>query len=126
MKWMEQVYDAFVAKAAEGRNMTYEALEPKAHGRIYTGLQAKEEGLVDELGGMTVAISEMKSALSLNEEDLISLRIYPRPKTLFETLTSGDLFELRQKLSIIDRIKAEFQQLENPSVWLLAPEIIIR
>lgn len=124
--WMEDVYDAFVTKAAEGRNMTYEALEPKAHGRIYTGSQAKEEGLVDELGGMAVAISEMKSALSLKEDDLISLQIYPRPKTLLETLTSGDLFELRQKFSMIDWLRSELQQMEVPSVWLLAPEITIK
>ena len=124
--WMKEVYYAFVSKAAKGRNMTYETLEPKAHGRIYTGTQAREAGLVDELGGMEVAIREIKSALNLEEEDMISLQIYPRPKTLLEILASGELLELKKKFSIIDRIRSELRQLEQPSIWLLAPEIAIR
>ena len=50
-------YDVFVTKAAEGRGMTPEALHAVAQGRVWTGAQALEHGLVDELGGLDAAVA---------------------------------------------------------------------
>ena len=51
-----QGYDTFVSRCAEGRNMTKEAIEKVAEGRVWTGEAAKELGLVDELGGIDTAL----------------------------------------------------------------------
>jgi protease IV len=51
-RWMDAIYTEFVGKAARGRNMTYEALDAVAGGRVWTGADAAERGLVDELGGL--------------------------------------------------------------------------
>lgn len=53
-------YDDFVARVAEGRGMTVEAVEAVARGRVWTGADAKECGLVDELGGLRTAIERAK------------------------------------------------------------------
>ena len=123
--WMNEVYRDFVQKAAEGRSMEYDELEPKAHGRIYTGAQALDQGLVDQLGGMNVAIAEMKNALNIDQKDQVQLELFPKPKTLFELLASGKLLEIGQPPLLRDLMAKELHILENPGVWMLAPEIRI-
>jgi protease-4 len=123
--WMNEVYREFVQKAADGRSLEFDELEPKAHGRIYTGAQALEAGLVDQLGGMIVAIAEMKTALDLDQTDQIQLELFPKPKTLFELLTSGKLLEIDQPPLMSDLLAKELRILETPGVWMLAPEIKI-
>ena len=123
--WMNEVYREFVQKAADGRSMEFEELEPKAHGRIYTGAQALDAGLVDQLGGMIVAIAEMKNALNLDQKDQIRLELFPKPKTLLELLASGKLLEIEQPPLVKDLMAKELRILETPGVWLLAPDIRI-
>jgi protease-4 len=53
-------YTDFVERVAQGRNMTIEAVDAVARGRVWTGADAKERGLVDELGGMRTAIDRAK------------------------------------------------------------------
>lgn len=53
---LDDIYADFTAKAAQDRGMTLDQLEPLARGRVWTGADAKERGLVDHLGGMDLAI----------------------------------------------------------------------
>ncbi len=57
---MQATYDTFVEKAAAGRNTTPERIDAIAQGRVWTGKQAKELGLVDELGGLDRALALAK------------------------------------------------------------------
>ena len=125
MAWMQNIYQNFVHKAADGRGMSYEEFEPKARGRIYTGVQAKEIGLVDDLGGLQAAIRHMREALNLKEDEEIELVLYPKPKSLWESLSSGDFFGTQQPLSLEARWEDEIRTLENPRPWLLTPNIRI-
>jgi protease-4 len=59
-KNIASVYRTFTRKVAEGRKMPVEKVEAIAQGRVYTGLQAKEIGLVDEIGGLDVALRKAK------------------------------------------------------------------
>jgi len=122
---MLAVYDEFVHKAAEGRGTTFEELEPKARGRIYTGAQAVESGWVDELGGFTKAVQAMKEELGLAETDYIELQIYPRPKSFWEALASNELFQVRAPAALNEYFEEQLRRLELPSAWLLIPEIRI-
>ncbi|QGN35126.1 S49 family peptidase [Microlunatus sp. Gsoil 973] len=54
--WLDTVYDDFTHKAAEDRGLSYDVLEPVARGRVWTGADAKERGLVDDLGGFQDAV----------------------------------------------------------------------
>lgn len=54
--WLDQVYADFVGKAAESRGMAVDDLEPLARGRVWTGRDAQDRGLVDELGGFDRAV----------------------------------------------------------------------
>lgn len=119
--WMEVIYRNFVTKAAEGRGMAYEELESRARGRIYTGAQAQEFGLVDQTGGLRTAMAEMKKALDLPEEETIELVRYPRQKTFWDALLGGDLFGAQQP-SFIQVLLKEMQYFSTPGAWLLTPE----
>ncbi|WP_187117331.1 signal peptide peptidase SppA [Parabacteroides bouchesdurhonensis] len=61
--FVERGYDTFISRCAEGRDMTKEAINEIGQGRVWTGEQAKELGLVDELGGMEKAV-EMAATLA--------------------------------------------------------------
>jgi len=123
--WMATIYETFVQKAADGRSQTYQELEPRARGRIYTGVQARDIGLVDELGGLPEAMDQMKQVLGLEEDEEIELVLYPRPKSLWEALASGDFFAIRQPDSLSQWLQEQVPFLSDPAPWLLMPEVRI-
>jgi len=84
--WLDRVYDDFTAKVAEGRGMKQEDVHEIAKGRIWTGEDALEIGLVDELGGFDTAYRAAREAAGLEADDDIRIRVYPRPKSAFEIL----------------------------------------
>jgi protease-4 len=85
-EFMEDIYRQFTTKAAEGRKMPVEKLRELAGGRVYTGIQAKEKGLVDELGTLHDAIAEAKKLAGLDEDDSVRIEVLPEPTNVFETL----------------------------------------
>ncbi len=124
--WMEDIYNNFVRKAAEGRGMKFEDLEAKAHGRIYTGIQAKQIGLIDEIGGLNTALALLKKELKIPENEDVELVLYPKPKSFWQSLTEGDFFKTSiPRPSIEAMLKQTIRSLETPGPLLLAPEINI-
>lgn len=74
---VERVYDSFIGKVAEGRNMTKEDVDRIGQGRVWSGTQALEIGLVDELGGLENAITK---AAELAEIETYKLKSLPTQK----------------------------------------------
>ena len=64
-QWIRELYDRFLVKVASGRNMSKEAVGEIAQGRIYSGVDGKANGLVDELGGMIPAIEMAREMAGL-------------------------------------------------------------
>ena len=83
-KGVNRVYETFTSKAAEGRGMDIDELKSLASGRVWTGIQAKENGLVDVLGGLQTAIEIAADKAEL--EDDFKVRYYPEQKTSLEQL----------------------------------------
>ncbi len=86
---IDAIYEQFLTKAAEGRGTTRDAIHDLAQGRVWTGRQAKERGLIDELGGLGRAIDLAKEAVGIAAADEVELVVFPRPKSLFELLNEG-------------------------------------
>jgi len=72
------IYDRFTAQAAEGRHMTAEAVDRVGRGRVWTGRQARELGLVDELGGLPKAIETAKTLAGIDAGAEVSLAVWPK------------------------------------------------
>lgn len=88
-KFLLDFYKDFVNKAAEGRNMTYDEVDNIAQGRVWTGKQALENGLIDKLGDYYTAITMAKKMAGIPEDEYVNLVIYPKQKTLLERIFSG-------------------------------------
>ena len=81
----EEVYETFTSKAAEGRKMTVDNIKKVASGRVWTGVQAKERGLVDILGSFEDAVEV--AAAAANVKDDYRVKFYPQyTPSFFEQL----------------------------------------
>ncbi len=81
---IERGYDLFLTRCAEGRNMPKDSLALYAEGRVWTGNQAKEIGLVDELGGIERAIEIAAEMANLGKSYVVFE--YPKMRTMIEEL----------------------------------------
>ena len=82
-KEIDRIYETFVTKAAQGRKKKFEQIHEIAQGRVWTGLQAKENGLVDIIGGLDDAIRIAAAKAKLVQYGIVE---YPGVKTLFQKL----------------------------------------
>ena len=84
---MQAFYDQFVEKVAEARNTTPEKIDQVAQGRVWTGQQAKQVGLVDQLGGLQDAINVAKQRARIAPEDEVEVVSYPPRRSIYELLS---------------------------------------
>ena len=75
-------YNDFIERVAEGRNLTAEAVDVVARGRVWTGADAVERGLVDELGGFRTALRRAKILAGLDEAAEVRIVSYPSSSLL--------------------------------------------
>ena len=108
---VEEGYATFTRKAAEGRKMPVERLRSLASGRVWSGVEAKANGLVDVLGGLDEAIKIAAKAAKLDEGDY-RVRYYPEK--------INQIQELIQKMSG----KSE-ERILNEKLGQLAPQFKI-
>jgi protease IV len=85
-KEIEQFYHAFVDRVATGRKRPYDQVAPLAEGRVWLGAQAKQNGLVDEIGGLERALDLIKERAKIPASEKVTLVNYPPKRTLFEML----------------------------------------
>ena len=120
---IEEFYSEFVDKVAEQREMSYEEVHDIAQGRVWTGRQAKENGLVDMLGGLNLALAIAKVKAGLPEDAEVEIVTYPKRK-LFVELGGGGLFSPSLDLkSIIDEL-TEKSIFGDDQILLLMPYTI--
>ena len=84
---LQSFYDQFVEKVAESRHSTPEKIDALAQGRVWTGRQAKQNGLVDELGGLDRAIAVAKQRAKIAADSDVELVVYPPRKSFYELLS---------------------------------------
>ncbi|HZH33224.1 MAG TPA: signal peptide peptidase SppA [Pyrinomonadaceae bacterium] len=102
-------WDNFVPKVAQGRGRTVEQIHEVAQGRVWTGSQAKDRGLVDEFGGLNKAVEIAKQLANLPAEKDVKRVVFPVPRPFFESLfSSGD-----EEATVSAKEKAQQQAILN-------------
>ena len=100
-RYINNGYELFTQRCADGRKMKQDAIKKIGEGRVWTGLHAKQIGLVDELGGLDAAIAKAKKLAKLDDASVIN---YPAKSTILDQLLNevqGDSYadkQLRQAL----------------------------
>ena len=87
-QYMDGFYRNFVAKVAEGRHMTPARVDMVAQGRVWTGAQAKDRGLVDALGGLDTAVSIAKQRAHIPADEDVDLVVYSPRRSFYEAITA--------------------------------------
>jgi protease-4 len=90
-EYLENYYGGFVTKVAEGRGMEYAAVDSVAQGRVWTGEQALGHKLVDQLGGLDVAVAKAAELGGVEEYGILRL---PEQRSFFDLLME-DLAQAR-------------------------------
>ncbi len=110
--WLDRIYTDFTTKAAAGRGMKVEALEPLAHGRVWSGKDALERKLIDRIGGLYDALDQARQMANIEPDARYEVEILPQPPGLLDMLFGrGDTFtlpaEARQALRLLALLQPE-------------------
>lgn len=116
---IERGYDLFTRRCAEGRGIPQDSVKAIGEGRVWTGEHALALGLVDQLGGLDVAVRVAKERAGLEEETIVLP--YPEQPSLWEQLLNmaedaGDSYaeaRLRQQLGALYEVYATLEQLRG-------------
>lgn len=98
---MQDAYDEFVEKAAAARKVSPEQLDQVARGRVWTGRQAKDVGLVDELGGLNRAIAAAKAGAGIAADADVEVVVYPPRRSVYDLISQG----FRADQSVLDVLR---------------------
>jgi len=123
---LDDIYDGFVARVAKGRHFAPEVVEAMAQGRVWTGRQAKERGLVDEIGGLKAALEDVAKHAgvpSAEHLDIYQLPDSPSPVQELMGIVTGGV----QTLDILKPFMQQAILAANPSLGVTyAPSFAIR
>lgn len=84
---MDAIYAQFLTRVATGREMTRDQVHQVARGRVWTGAQARQLGLVDEIGGLFQAVARAKQLAGIDADADVRFKRFPKPKGAFEALS---------------------------------------
>lgn len=134
-------YDNFVPKVAKGRNKTTEDVDQLGGGRVWTGTQARSNGLIDEFGGLETAIDIAKQLAELPADKDVRRVVFPEPRPFFESFfgedESADLRAQQAKAAVVSSLPENarhafryaqlFERMSQGDAMMLLPfELTIR
>ena len=90
---LDTIYSEFTRIVADARNLNADRLDAAARGRVFSGIDAKKAGLVDELGGLQLALNIARAKAGIDETKRVELRRYPDETERWQRLF-GHLFKL--------------------------------
>ena len=129
---MESGYDRFVSRVAEGRDMTIEEVNKIGRGRIWTGKQGVEKGIVDKLGGLFDAIEAAEQKAGIQEDEEYSILMLPKYGFVWPlgssdfVMDSKILAQLPEEMQQLIYYGYKFKSFENePYLYLMPYDLII-
>jgi protease-4 len=99
-KSLHETYDEFTKGVAAGRKMSVEAVDKVGKGRVWSGAQAKDLGLVDELGGTDHAIEVAKRLAHIPASDSVRIVRLPEEKNFFQQLLEREKEQMNESRSL--------------------------
>ena len=127
---LDQIYTAFIERVSKGRGLTPKQTERIARGRVWPGLNAYENGLVDELGGLKDAVAYTAAALDLDNPSDLKLVQMPKELSPFEQLAKllgqrSIIFESLRMQSTIGQLLAPIAREADTLSMMRDPEMMV-
>ena len=132
---MQTTYELFLSRVVEGRKSTRAKIDAVAQGRVWTGHQALERGLVDEIGGLDRAIQLAKEKAKLDVGANVDLVIYPQKPSFYDLLSnpfgtssaaSLEVMMPRPDARAIAAAASTLQRFRRGESLLLMPNVFVR
>jgi protease-4 len=133
---MEGTYELFVARVAEGRGSEPAKIDAIAQGRVWTGRQAHELKLVDELGGLDRAIQIAKERARLDPNKDVNLLVYPPKRSIFDVVANPfgasaasaglDAYLRRPEARMLDSALRTLGRFRQGEMLMLMPNVFWR
>jgi protease-4 len=131
-------YDNFVPKVAKGRKMTNEQVNTLGQGRVWTGTQAKQNGLIDEFGGLEKAIDVAKQLANLPADKDVRRVVFPAPRPFLETIfgseTSAEAKTLEAQKAVVEALPRDvrkalrytelFERMQRGDAMMMMPFVL--
>jgi protease-4 len=120
---LKEFYEVFLKRVSDGRKITRDKAHEIARGRVWTGKQAKKNGLVDRLGGLGLAIEMMKASLKIDTTYPIRIIHLPK-KDIFGFIASGEIasaFGITPEVKKAARLTLEQSKFKDNEVLFLMP-----
>jgi protease-4 len=115
-------YDEFLSKVAAGRGITKEEVDKVGRGRIWTGSQARNLKLVDELGGLTTAVNLAKKLAGIPVTDEVRLVVWPKKVSFWQSLFGGSDIGIDLKsASGLEKALQTLRLMRKTSIWAVMP-----
>ena len=133
-QFMNDFYDVFIDRVAQTRKIPAETVRKIAEGRIWTGRDAVENGLVDEIGGLADAIEAARAMANIPPSAELKIVHYPRPSSLGEFFESFSGVSMSRAIETFTRVTGParpltfdqqvtiFSQRIEPLCWMAVPE----
>jgi protease IV len=112
VKSLNETYADFTKGVAAGRKMTVEAVDKVGKGRVWSGAQAKEIGLVDQLGGLDRAVEVAKQLANIPAGESVKLIRYPEEKSFFQQLMQRERDTMSESQSLDSMLRHIVSQME--------------
>jgi len=123
-----ETYDHFITKVANNRDMSKQQVDKIGKGRVWTGSQAKEIGLVDEIGDLSKAVDMAKEMAGIPSDEEVNFVVMPKKRSFFEAFFGRTSSRIKNDILVssvlnrkVQKILSTFQLLENEVLWALMP-----
>lgn len=124
---IDDAYDSFRDNVAEARKIPKEKMPSVSKGRVFTGEQALQLGLVDELGGLRTAIDYAKTSLGLKPDDVIALRSFPKQVSPAERVRDmlKDFFGMEAGMAVptLGQVQNYLTRVSQPRLMAVMPPV---
>ena len=112
---IQNTYQSFVGKVAAARKKTYDQIDAIAQGRVWMGTQARENGLVDQLGGIDQAIAVIRQRAHLPPTGDTNLVMFPPRRTVFDVLANSSN-DMSAEVAMEARVRKVVPGLPGPAL----------
>lgn len=125
-RMLDRIYEDFLERAAAARDMTTDEVHAVAEGRVWTGQQAFERGLVDAVGGFDVALDHARELAGLDEDAAVTLVDFPKKQPWWQQMLEQANRQEVTVEAVMDTVQQSMEtgRLETPGVVWMPPIVI--